>query len=112
MISDSKSPVIEEELDESKTTYTIESLPNIFTPDGDGINDEFFLKSDGLYNFNVVVLNSANQTVFTSQDPNFRWDGKDLRGNPIPSGNYMYYITATDSAGNPIKEFSYLTVKR
>ena len=100
------------EASESNITYSINKLPNVFTPDGDRVNDEFFIESEGLLDFNIVVISNTNQIVFTSQNPDFRWDGRDLKGEKVPSGTYMYYITAKDSNENPVKEFSSLTIRR
>lgn len=100
------------EASESNITYSINKLPNVFTPDGDRVNDEFFIESEGLLDFNIVVISNTNQIVFTSQNPDFRWDGKDVKGEKVPSGTYMYYITAKDSNDNPVKEFSSLTIRR
>ena len=102
----------EETTEEAQEDATIESLPNVFTPDGDGVNDELFVSSKGLNDFNIVVLNGSNQIVYTSQDPNFRWDGRDQGGMPVPNGNYVYYLTAKDSKGNGIREYSRLTITR
>jgi len=102
----------EETTEEAQEDAKIESLPNVFTPDGDGVNDELFVSSKGLNDFNIVVLNGSNQIVYTSQDPNFRWDGRDQGGMPVPNGNYVYYLTAKDSKGNGIREYSRLTITR
>ncbi|MCH2229419.1 MAG: gliding motility-associated C-terminal domain-containing protein [Crocinitomicaceae bacterium] len=92
--------------------YSIESLPNIFTPNGDGNNDVFKLTSKGLYDFNITVLNSQNKVVFQSNDLNFEWRGQDFAENNCSEGNYVYYITARDNAGNPVNKYSQLVLKR
>ncbi len=92
--------------------YSIESLPNIFTPNGDGNNDVFKLTSKGLYDFNITVLNNQNKVVFQSNDLNFKWRGQDFAENNCSEGNYVYYITARDNAGNPVNKYSQLVLKR
>lgn len=87
-------------------------LPNVFTPDNDGVNDSFFIESEGLSNFNIVILNSQNKIVFQSKSPSFTWEGYDLYGNISPNGKYLYYLTATDQEGKAIKKHSFLEVKR
>lgn len=96
-------------------TYKIEALPNIFSPNNDGENDFFLIKSDGLEEFNIVVLNSKSKVVYQSSNPDFIWDGNDLSGNPAPSGytvRYVYYITARDKNGAPVNKGSALRIMR
>lgn len=101
--------------DPENATYNIESLPNIFSPNNDGENDFFHIKSEGLEEFNIVVLNNKSKVVYQSNNPDFMWDGNDFSGNPVPSGynvRYVYYITARDKNGHPVNKGSSLRVMR
>ena len=81
--------------------------------DGDGTNDYFELESEGLSDFSVVVFNPSGDIVFQSNDPAFRWDGRDIRsGEMVDSGTYMYMVSAYDSEGNPFPIYERLTIKR
>ncbi len=91
----------------------IKRFVNVFTPNGDKENDEFFLESEGLTDFSVVVFNPEGDIVYKSDDPNFRWDGRDIRTNEIvPEGNYMYMVTAYDAEGNPYPIYERLKIKK
>lgn len=90
--------------------YSIEALPNVFTPNRDGANDEFKIKSENLTNFHIVVINSQNKVVFESHDPGFKWDGTDQFGQMVPAGNYVYYITADEFANDKPKRYSALLI--
>ena len=92
--------------------YTLVDPVNIFTPNSDGVNDIFELPSSGLEAFSIVVLDGRNKVVFTSTDPDFKWDGTLSGGEPLPSGNYIYYLTARDKNGNPVTQSSYLRIVR
>ena len=92
--------------------YWIEKLPDVFTPNNDGVNDVFLINSKGLLDFNIVILDKTSQAIFTSNDSNFRWSGLTRAGEPVAEGNYVYFITAKDSKGTIIKEFSTLSVTR
>ncbi len=87
-------------------------LINVFTPNGDNVNDFLIVESSQLVDFQVVVLDRFNKTVFKSSDPGFRWDGTDLYGDPAPIGNYVYFITARDEDGKPINKYSTLRIER
>lgn len=95
---------------EPKTTYTLEKLPNVFTPDGDGANDIFSVSSEGLIDFNIVVFDNKQTVVFESTNPDFKWDGTDKGGNKVKSGTYGYYIIAQDSNGNKVNKFTSLQI--
>lgn len=68
------------------------SLPNVFTPGGDGIN-EFFIAYENqrfVSKIELEIFNRWGQKVFESEDPNFKWDGTDLNGRILNEGFYFY----------------------
>ena len=92
-------------------TEPIKRYTNTFTPNGDRANDEFFLPSEGLTDFSVVVFNPSGDIVFQSNDPDFRWDGLDIRtGEMVDSGRYMYMVSAYDAEGNPYPIYEQLII--
>lgn len=75
------------------------TIPNTFSPNGDGINDYWTIpalaNSTGIY---VLIANRDGQTVFESK--NFtRWDGT-YHGNALPAGVY-YYAVRTVAGAKP-----------
>jgi gliding motility-associated-like protein len=87
-------------------------LPNIFTPNGDRVNDLFSIEMSEKSEFQIIVLDAKNQIVFKSNDSNFAWDGTMLSGAPAPAGNYLYYFSAKDMAGNDVTKSSILKIQR
>lgn len=85
-------------------------LPNIFTPNGDGKNDFLSIKIGEVTEFSIVILNQANKVIFTSNDPNFSWDGLATNGEISPAGTYVYYISAKDLNGKLLTKYSNLTI--
>ncbi|MEN8927942.1 MAG: gliding motility-associated C-terminal domain-containing protein [Flavobacteriales bacterium] len=71
-------------------------VPNVFSPNGDGINDFFYLKKqayDRCYDAaNVKVYNRWGQLVFSSDNANFEWDGKDENGKELSGGSYFVIL--------------------
>ena len=111
----SSDPVIsqvQEVISASEKSDKIGTLSNVFTPNGDNVNDFLFVESTQLSDFQVVVMDKYNKTVFTSTDPSFRWDGIGLSGEPVPAGNYVYFITARDEDGKPVNKYSTLRIER
>lgn len=93
-------------------TASLDKIPNVFSPDGDRINDELFIEYTGeLNDFSVIVLDKNNKTIYSSQDPNFSWNGIMMNGELAPKGDYMYVITARDSNGNKINKYSTLAIR-
>ncbi len=67
--------------------------PNTFTPNGDGINDEFKVVFRSLQQFSMVIYNRWGKKVFQSSDPAKGWDGK-VEGSIGAPGVYFYFIEA------------------
>lgn len=73
-------------------------IPNVFSPNGDGSNDEFFIKGISENNCKLIIFNRWGQKVFEEknyQDKN-NWDGKDKNGNKLASGVYFYNLYCND----------------
>lgn len=85
-------------------------LPNVFSPNNDGANDYLEIKSAGLTDFSIVVLDVNGKTVFQSTDPSFKWDGMNLSNEKVKDGNYLYYITAKDAEGKLISKSQTLRI--
>lgn len=67
-------------------------IPNAFTPNGDGINDTWFIETLQAYpGTEVKVFNRFGQIVFDNNGKNIWWDGT-FKGNPQPAGAYVYLI--------------------
>ncbi|MCC7467424.1 MAG: gliding motility-associated C-terminal domain-containing protein [Saprospiraceae bacterium] len=68
-------------------------LPNAFTPNGDGANDGFGLAIvEGVAAVeSMEIYNRWGQKVFSSTEPNARWDGQ-INGQPAASDVYVYVI--------------------
>jgi len=90
----------------------LKQLPNVFTPNNDGSNDLFEIKSEGLTDFQLVILNESNKVIFTSSDASFSWDGTLSSGDPAPAGTYLYYLTAKDEKQHVISRSSLLKLIR
>lgn len=88
-------------------------IPNIFTPNGDGVGDEFKIKYDGeIVNFNLVILNRVGEIIWNSKDINIGWDGK-INGNDDASeGIYYYIIKGEDKTGSKLEQRGVLQLIR
>jgi hypothetical protein len=101
---------IAENSNEEKDCF-IGKLLNVFTPNNDNLNDEFYIEIKGLKDFSLIVLDKENKRVFSTTDPNFRWNGKDFSDNLVPVGQYIYFFTGIDSKGNTITKSNTLQIQ-
>ena len=81
---------------EIKNTLNI-YIPNSFTPNNDGINDKFSVSfnNNSIDKYTIRIFNRWGETLFTSHDLNFEWDGT-YEGEEVPSGGYIWRITGKD----------------
>jgi gliding motility-associated-like protein len=76
------------------------TVPNAFSPNGDGINDAWIIEPLILFeDAETLVFNRYGQLVFTSHGYSKPWNGK-LHGQPLPAGTYYYTINLKDE--NPL----------
>jgi gliding motility-associated-like protein len=67
-------------------------IPNAFTPNGDGINDTWFIETlEAFPQAEVKIFNRYGQMVFDNNGVNKPWDGK-FKGMPLSAGAYTYLI--------------------
>ena len=80
------------------------TIPNVFTPNGDGINDKWIIQYLESYPGAVIrVYNRYGQPVFESKAPTKEWDGT-FNGKPLPAGTY-YYIVDPKNGRKPMSGY-------
>lgn len=69
--------------------------PNsVFTPNGDGYNDFFLVKSFGLKEMDVKIFNQWGNRVYEITEVNGKWDGLTENGAEAADGTYFYELKA------------------
>ena len=82
-------------------------IPTAFTPNGDGLNDEFTAKSDEEYSFfEMNIYSRDGKWLFGSKDINHGWDGI-YRNVLQPHGAYRYHIRYIDALGKMNEKTDY-----
>ena len=77
-------------------------VPNVFTPNGDGLNDEFRVLYQSLKEFHIWVYNRWGKQVFSTDNPDTGWDGY-ISGQKAAEGAYFYVIRAKGEDGQVYK---------
>ncbi|MFP4041564.1 MAG: gliding motility-associated C-terminal domain-containing protein [Bacteroidales bacterium] len=80
-------------------------IPNTFTPNNDGKNDEFrpvfsFLPE----HYHLIIYNRAGEKVFESKNPEETWRGEIKGSGKAPAGTYIYYLEAKNPENKLIKK--------
>ncbi len=89
-------------------------VPNVFTPNGDGMNDKFIVTAEGMETFTIQIYNRWGEEVFESDSPlpALSWTGLSVTGEMESSGTYYYYILASDYSGKKYNLKGYLELIR
>jgi gliding motility-associated-like protein len=67
-------------------------VPNVFTPNGDGVNDVFFIRNLPDSNSELIINNRWGGEVYSTRDYQNNWDGGE-----ISDGVYYYRLSIPDS---------------
>lgn len=69
-------------------------IPNAFTPDGDGVNETFAPKGEGVDpdHYSMQIFDRSGMLIFSTRNPYDYWDGRNKYGQMCPEGVYVYKI--------------------
>ncbi len=68
-------------------------IPNVFSPNGDGIGDYFRIEYVGNEHYHLQIIDRWGVTQFDTHNPQQPWDGRDLNGSAVSEGVYFYVVT-------------------
>ena len=77
-------------------------VPNAFTPNDDGHNDDFFGigYTDNIVEYSMEIWNRWGEQIFVTNDINEPWNGRyHNTGNLVKDGTYVYIIKVMDDCG-------------
>ncbi len=88
------------------------SIPNAFTPNGDGLNDEFIPKIKAISSFTMDIFNTWGERIYSTVGVESKgWNGT-YQGQMLPAGNYMYRITYSSRDGKQFEKTGGITLIR
>lgn len=92
----------------------VEFAPNVFSPNGDNINDFYSVQFRNVEWVEITIIDSQkNQPVFKTNDPLFKWDGTmNGTGDQAPEGLYACIIQYRDFQGKLHKKTQIVTLQR
>lgn len=87
-------------------------IPNIFSPNGDGVNDLFRVDGIGLASVKAEVFNRWGTKIYEWDTPSGSWDGRTPAGVLAPDGVYFFIIEAKGLDGKEYFEKGHVTLQR
>lgn len=84
-------------------------IPSCFTPNHDGLNDEFKVFGDGISLINFTIYNRWGQVMYFSESEQPAWDGK-YKGEDCPEGVYIYRFLYKTLAGDKFYKAGNITL--
>lgn len=88
------------------------TLPTVFTPNDDEVNDKFQPITHGLTALNCWIYNRAGYLMYKFTTVTGYWDGRTIAGEPSPDGVYMVVLEAWGFDGKVYKLNGTVTLLR
>jgi gliding motility-associated-like protein len=86
-------------------------VPNTFSPNGDGINDEFLMSGYNISEVSMDVFDRWGEKLFSSKDINIGWNGT-FKNVPCENAVYVYKITYKGLDGKKANKTGHVTLNR
>lgn len=86
-------------------------LPDIFSPNGDGLNDALCPLGGCITQLDWSIYDRWGQRVFEANTPDACWDGT-RNGTPLPAGSYLFTFRAERSTGERIERTGTITLRK
>jgi gliding motility-associated-like protein len=86
-------------------------IPNLFSPNGDGKNDNLFVYGKYIDKIEMNIFNQWGELVKTIRNKNQGWDGTH-KGKPQPVGVYVYTAKIIMKDGRNINKKGSITIYR
>jgi gliding motility-associated-like protein len=87
-------------------------IPNVFTPNKDGLNDVFLIKVNGAKYVTLQIYNRWGLLLNESKGSNIGWDGRTTSGIEATDGTYFYIVKAVGFDDKEIEKYGFVNLFR
>ena len=91
--------------------YPVVICPTAFTPNGDGLNDDFRIVTKHVTAFRIQVFDRWGTRIYEDRDIDHGWDGR-YNKQDMPIGAYVYSVYYEDELGIPFRQSGNVTLLR
>jgi len=107
----SESQLLKLEAMAADTAGDVLKVPNVFSPNGDQVNDFFEVTTDGTTVYEFSVFTRSGARIYHSRSPQISWDGRSLDGKELMEGVY-YYVIEEDGDAQPKAQAGFMHLFR
>ena len=87
-------------------------VPNVFSPNQDGTNEQFIIQTENVASIEIIILNRWGNVMATIESLDLGWDGTSASGNEATEGVYFYKYNAVGINGQELSGHGFLTLVR
>jgi gliding motility-associated-like protein len=85
-------------------------IPNVFTPNGDGVNDAFVVTANGYTGCRLEIYDRWGVRLYETSTLPLSWDGKCENGKRAMDGTYYFVFAGMKNGMNEIVQKGFLTL--
>ena len=86
-------------------------VPNTFTPNGDGVNDQFYALTSEVSELRLLVFNRWGEQIFSTDELDGAWDGT-FNGKGSPIDTYVWRVDYTETNGSSRTVYGHVNLVR
>jgi len=87
-------------------------VPNVFSPNGDGTNDQFYFTTTGISTLAYSIYDRWGILLFNGTNISSTWDGRAKSGEQVPDGTYFFTYNAQTMEGKTLKGNGFIQLLR
>ena len=86
-------------------------VPNVFSPNGDGVNDILYVRGKSIESFEFVIYDRWGEKIFSTNNLDIGWDGT-FRGKKMNKAVFVYYLKGIFKDGSSFSQKGDITLIR